>query len=229
MKVTKRQPNEPAREYAYREICRNIVSLELPPGTEISVQKIAEELGISRTPVREAFLQLQAERILEIKPQSGSYVARVDFHLVNSSRFVRLALERAVVEEVCRAATADDIHLLENSLELQSFFCSKNMFEEFLQEDNYFHCLFYRIAGREDIQPAGSYLAIHFNRVRTLWMNICGPDNTQRLLGEHKAIIDAIRERDAEKAQQALSIHLSDYSLADQQRIRECHPMYFHM
>ena len=59
MEVTKRQHNESAREYAYREICRNIVSLNFLPGSEISVQKIAEILGISRTPVREAFLELQ--------------------------------------------------------------------------------------------------------------------------------------------------------------------------
>lgn len=227
MEVTKRQHNESAREYAYREICRNIISLNFLPGSEISVQKIAEILGVSRTPVREAFLELQEQRILEIKPQSGSYIAYVDFNLVSNSRYVRLALERAVLEEVCVLATTADIGLLEASIELQSFYCSKDMFKEFLQEDVCFHGLFYQIANRKDIQPASRYLSIHYNRLRTIWMNTCGYDNPQRLLNDHQAIVDAIQERDPEKAQQALCNHLCDYSAEDQQKIRLLHPEYF--
>ena len=82
------------------------------------------------------------------------------------------------------------------------------MFKEFLQEDVCFHGLFYQIANRKDIQPASRYLSIHYNRLRTIWMNTCGYDNPQRLLNDHQAIVDAIQERDPEKCYQGLVVRI---------------------
>lgn len=227
MILTKRQPCEPAKEYAFREIYRNIVSFDLPPGAEISVQKISEELKVSRTPVREAFLQLQMERIIEIIPQSGSYIAYVDFDLANSSRFVRLALERAVLEEVCAHANSEDIALLEKSLELQRFYFSKNMINEFLTEDDNFHNLLFLISHHENIRGASNYLAIHFNRVRALWLNTYGTD-IPRLVQEHMEIVNAVRSHDLQRARRAIDQHLAGYSQVEQAKIRQRYPEYFH-
>ena len=226
MDIIKRHPNEPARDYAYREIYRNIVTFELPPGAEISVQKISEELAVSRTPVREAFLQLQFDRIIEVIPQSGSHVAYVDFENVNDSRFVRLAMERAVLDEVCVKATPEDIAKLETNLELQQLYLSKNLRDDFLKEDDNFHDLLFQIAGKERIQAARNFMAIHFNRVRVLWMNMYGVD-APHLIREHMEIVDAVRARDLQWARRAIDKHLSGYSLQEQEEIRNRYPQYF--
>lgn len=226
MEITKRLPNEHARDYAYRELYRNIVSFTLPPGAEISVQKISEELCVSRTPVREAFLQLQQEQIIEIFPQSGSRITYVDFDLANSSRFVRLALERFILEIVCARATEDDIALLENSLALQHFYCEKNMANEFLKEDNHFHDLLFHISGHDSICSARDYLSIHFNRVRALWLNTYGNDLSQKV-HEHREIVSAVRAHDIPWSRRAIDRHLSGYSQLEQEQLKKRYPEYF--
>ena len=70
------------REQAYQTLRNEIVSMELKPGTVISTQDTATRLNLSRTPVREAFIQLQEERLLEISPQKATVVSKIDFNRV---------------------------------------------------------------------------------------------------------------------------------------------------
>ena len=81
------------REQAYQTLRNEIVSMELKPGTVISTQDTATRLNLSRTPVREAFIQLQEERLLEISPQKATVVSKIDFNRVYQEWFIREALE----------------------------------------------------------------------------------------------------------------------------------------
>ena len=97
MRLLKRLPRETARDYAFRMIKDNIIRLELEPGCLISENELAAELGLSRTPVREALIALSRARVVEITPQKRSIVAPIDETLVEEARFVRDVLECAVV------------------------------------------------------------------------------------------------------------------------------------
>ena len=101
MYISDRLPKESARDFAFRTLRDNIVSLELKPGTLISENEIAMELGVSRTPVREAIIDLAKAGIIEILPQRGSYVSLIDPNMVEESRFVRKTLDKAVIELAC--------------------------------------------------------------------------------------------------------------------------------
>ena len=112
MYISDRLPKESARDFAFRTLKDNIVSLELKPGTLISENEIAMELGVSRTPVREAIIDLAKAGIIEILPQRGSYVSLIDPNMVEESRFVRKTLDKAVIELACEVAPMEVIEEL---------------------------------------------------------------------------------------------------------------------
>ena len=105
MKIEEKRSGETAREYAYRTIRDNIISLDLEPGSPFNDMEMSQHIGISRTPVREAVIQLSEEsRIIEIFPQRGMRIALIDVELVEEARFLRLVLEKAAAELVCDMA-----------------------------------------------------------------------------------------------------------------------------
>ena len=82
MRILKRLPRETASDYAYRMIKDNIIRLELKPGSPVSENELAAELGLSRTPVRESLIALSKAKVIEITPQKRSVVAPIDETMV---------------------------------------------------------------------------------------------------------------------------------------------------
>ena len=101
MRSLERLPRESSRDYALRTIKENIIDLTLAPGSQISENELAVELGLSRTPVREALIELSKIHIIEIHPQRKTTVTLIDDKMVEESRFMRDLLECAVVELDC--------------------------------------------------------------------------------------------------------------------------------
>ena len=83
-----------AREAAYETIRSRIITMELKPGDELNDHELAQELGISRTPMREALIMLNIAHMVTIKPQSGTYVAPIDLELMEMEQFARFTLEK---------------------------------------------------------------------------------------------------------------------------------------
>ena len=86
---TNKAQDSSIRENVYRVIRENITSLQLAPGTTVSTQELAAKLQVSRTPVREAFIRLQKEDLVEITPQKGTMVSRIDLTRAEKERFIR--------------------------------------------------------------------------------------------------------------------------------------------
>ena len=143
MRITERLAGETAREYALRVLKENIISLELKPGTAVSENELAAELGISRTPVREALSELVKVSILEIYPQRGSFVSLIDPKMVDESRFLRKVLDRAVIEVACNMASPVILDEMEENVHLQEFYLEKQDADRIFELDNAFHKLIY--------------------------------------------------------------------------------------
>ena len=77
-----KKEEESKKEYAYRILKENIMSLELKPGELLSEVELSEKLNISRTPIREVIMRLKNEHLIEVKPQSGTYVSLIDLNLL---------------------------------------------------------------------------------------------------------------------------------------------------
>ncbi len=220
---TDRIAGETARDFALRVIRENIVSLELKPGTLVSENEIAAELGLSRTPVREAIIELSKASIIEIFPQRGSYVSLIDPKLVEESRFLRNVLDSAVIEVACDVANERYLKELEENVLLQEFYLGRGEKEKLYGLDNDFHKLIYVAAEKNNIYEMRATMMIQFDRVRTLAVETV---KDLKIVEDHRGMYEAIKGRDKEKAVELVHKHLSRYQV-DQESIRKQFSEYF--
>lgn len=223
MRITERLAGETAREYALRELKENIISLELKPGTAVSENELAAELGISRTPVREALAELVKVSILEIYPQRGSFVSLIDPKMVDESRFLRKVLDRAVIEVACNMASPVLIDEMEENVHLQEFYLEKQDADRIFELDNAFHKLIYTAAQKDILYEMRSNMMIHFDRVRTLSVESV---KDMKIVADHRDMLEAIKAKDSVGAVKLVDKHLSRYQV-DEYQIREEFPEYF--
>lgn len=216
-------PKESARDYALRVLKGNIISLDLKPGTAISENELATEIGISRTPVREAIIELAKAYLIEIYPQRGSFVSLIDPKMVEEARFLRRVMDTAVIEEVCETCDEEGIRLLEENVELQEFYLSKGTPEKIFDLDNKFHRDIYVVAKKDIIYDIHSTLMIHFDRVRNL--SVVTVKN-YGIVGEHRAMLEAIKAKDKEEASRLVAKHLDHYHV-DEKEIKSRRPEFF--
>ncbi len=223
MRILERQPRESGRDYALRTIKDNIIHLDLAPGSLISENELAVQLGLSRTPVREALIELSRSKVVEIAPQKRTVVAPIDSAMVEEARFTRHVLECAVAELVCTMATQEDLFRLEENVKLQEFYIENGPVEVLMELDDAFHHMLFDIARKPQIHGLVQLIAIHFDRVRSLALT-----NIQdlKIVKDHRQILEAIRNRDGEKAKEMMSKHLSR-SKVDAAALREKFPQYF--
>lgn len=193
----------PGMRVAYEHIRSRIVSLDLAPGTAISENELAGELGVSRTPVREALLLLAEERLVEIYPKVGTFVARVDRAQVAEAQFVREAIELASLGSLTPPADADQLAALQDNLEQQR---GTTSFGDFIRLDDAFHLGLMVLAGHG--QSWGTVVAAkgHLDRARMLGLTN-HPSLADRA-AEHQRVLDSVIAGDLGRAQDLLRAHL---------------------
>lgn len=223
MKLLERLPRETGRDYALRNIKENIINLELAPGSQISENELAAEMGLSRTPVREALIELSRVKIIEIHPQKKSTVPLIDYELVEESRFMRNLLECAVVELDCEMAQPVDLERLSANVRLQNFYLDNYYTNELMTLDNQFHGILFEIAKKTQIFALMQTITIHFDRVRSMALSTV--KNT-KIVQDHEDIVEAIGRKDPKAARELMEIHLSRYKI-DAADIRAAYPQYF--
>ena len=223
MRLTPRKSRETGREYALRTIKDNIVRLELAPGSFISENELAAEMGLSRTPVREALIDLAKVKIIEITPQKRSVVAYIDYDMVEEARFMRNTLECAVVELACQSAMTSEILPLEDNVRLQRFHLEHGNYGEIMELDNQFHELLFQIAQKSHVYAMIQHISIHFDRVRSIALNQV---KDMKIVEDHEQIVQALLNRDAEQAKAVMQKHLDRYKF-DEQAIRAAYPQFF--
>lgn len=223
MQLSQRQTRESGRDYALRTIKENIVSLDLAPGSPISENELAAELGLSRTPVREALIELAKVKIVEITPQKKSLVAPIDYELVEESRFMRNVLECAVVELACEMADAQDIQRLRENIQLQNFYLDNFNPQQIMALDNDFHRTLFEIARKSQVYQLINTISIHFDRVRSMALSSV---KDIKIVQDHAQITDAIALADASQARRLMEKHLARYKF-DADAVRQQYPQYF--
>lgn len=223
MVIEKRTQRENAREYALRQIYNNIITLILKPGSEVSENELAIELGISRTPVREALQELQKMNLIETYPQRGSLISRIDIKIVEETVFLRKVIEKAIVEELCDYITKEQIEELEKNIKLQEFYLDNRVPNKIFELDNDFHRSLFVMCDKERLYHMMEGMLGHFDRIRTLSMYIV---KDIKIVMDHKVILNAIRYADKNLASELIIKHLSRYKL-DQKEIYEKYPDYF--
>ena len=223
MRITEQLGRENGRDYALRLLKENFVRLELEPGSSISDREVAARLSLSRTPVREALLELAKSRVVDIYPQRGSVVSLIDYDLVEEAYFVRKVLETAVVELACEKAADSLPEDLEDNVKLQRFYQQERNTEKLMELDDEFHRLIFKAAGKMQAYEMMKGMMVHFDRVRNMAL---GTIKDRSLVEDHEKILKAVRSHDKESARALMEKHLSRYQV-DEEEVRRRYPGYF--
>lgn len=220
MLILDRVHKETARDYAIRVIRENIIQLELAPGAMVSENEISAQLGLSRTPVREALIELSKVGIVEILPQKGSRIALIDYALVEEARFMRLVLECAMVERLCTQGLTDEQYArMSESLRLQEFHIENPIGKRYLHLDDQFHHYLFLFANSEVTYQLEKNFNVHFDRVRNICTNV-EPIRESQLVHDHFMLFKHITEGNVEEAKKCITIHLTRYEV-DAEYIRQ--------
>jgi len=199
---------EPITRSVFRVLRNAIVSMHFQPGQALSEQEIADQLGVSRQPVREAFIKLSEAGLLTIRPQRGTFVVKISVKQVLDARFVREAVELAVVRQACDKITPAGIAELRDNLKAQWAIASDPSPGRFLELDETFHRTIALAADCEYAWRIVEETKAQMDRVRYLSMPYATP--IKRLIAQHEAVLEAIVTRDPAKAEAAMSLHLRE-------------------
>lgn len=223
-----------SRDAVYRQLRRQIIDFTLLPGELISENTLAAQMHTSRTPVREAIARLACEHCVEVFPQRGTQVSRISMPMMHQAAFLRLVLEREVVERLCHTGlTPAQLEELEQSLARQRALYADRQSYELLEEDVRMHSLFYQYDGRERAGDALTAINCDMLRIRYLQIatysygtNVVSVRSWENHLTEHRLILDALRRRDYE----ALRFTVQQHILSVEQEgdhLRRIYPQYF--
>jgi DNA-binding GntR family transcriptional regulator len=201
-----------------------IVSLELPPGTLLQEKVLAEQFGVSRTPVREAIIRLANADLVDIYPQSGTFVSRVPVSAIPEAVMIRKALEGATVELAAATANAADIARLDAILARHRMLAGLRDTGAFHDSDEAFHEAIAGISGHPGVWRLLRQVKVQIDRARRLTLPAEG--RMDLVIREHGVIRDAIAAHDAPAAREAMMAHLSAV-IPDVKWLVEQYPDYF--
>lgn len=199
-----------------------IVTLELKPGDSISESEIASRFGVSRQPVREAFIQLAEQGLLRVRPQRSTEVVRISIRDVLNARFVREALEVAVVRQAAAAAGELPADTFEEVFSAQTAASDANDYRAFHAEDDAFHRQIARLSGNEFVWKLIDAQKVQMDRVRYLSLKLGMPATIR----EHRDIGEAILSGDPDLAEAHMRKHLRKIDTQIHQ-IRDLNREYF--
>lgn len=214
----------PARLFVYAAIRDAIVRAELAPGARLSENELAEQLGVSRTPIREAIGRLRDDRLVDVVPQLGTFVSRISTQAVGDAQFIREALECAAVRRAAELARDEDIAGLEQNLRSQERASASGDVDAWYLLDDAYHRTLCDLSAHPTVWEVSERAKSHLNRLRRLSLTM--PDYMPEMVSEHRAVVDAVARHEVEAAEEALRHHLR-MVLREVPRIREQHPDYF--
>jgi DNA-binding GntR family transcriptional regulator len=210
-----------SRRTVYETLRRKVLTLELPPGSALSENDLAAQLGVSRTPVRESLILLAEEGLVQVFPQVGSFVSRVDPARVADAQFLREAVELASLEDLPAEPDPDLVEELRDNLARQHR--PDLDIEEFFALDEAFHHTLLRLSGHGSAWATVVSAKGHLDRARRLGLHATPPS---AFAGQHVEILDAVLARDVPAARRAMRAHLRAV-FDDVERIRERSPELF--
>lgn len=209
---------------AFEALRQAIVQLRLRPGNPLSEAEVARQFGISRQPVREAFIKLAEVGLVEIRPQRGTFVVMISIREVQNARFVREAIEVAVVRKAALEASPEAVDGLGAIIDLQRAASRSGDHIEFLRLDEAFHQALAHSVDCDYAWRVLENLKAQMDRVRYLSMPNATPMET--LIAQHAAVVEGIARHAPDDAEAAMRAHLSEI-LTSLPRLAQAFPELF--
>lgn len=212
MILYEKKEKENSKDYAYRVLKDNIMTLNLKPGDLLSEAELSEKLGISRTPIREVLMRLKNEHLIEVKPQTGTYISLIDINMVDQALFMRYTLEKEVLKEACNGLSEEILMELEKNIFAQKLISNKaNSAIEFHKLDQEFHELLFKGTNKGDIWNCILNMSTHYNRMRLL---IELKNDKKKNIEDHETYLNLIKNKNVDGIDKIINSHIK-YSTHD--------------
>jgi len=194
------------RGRVFHHLREDILSGKYKEGDELKEVAIGEELGVSRTPVREAFRQLELEGLIQIIPNKGAYVTGITEKDVKDIYMIRSLLEGLCARWACEHITDAQMEEMEENIYLSKFHAQKGHLEQLAELDNRFHEILYEACNSKMLEHQLRDFHEYVLRVRkkTLANVNRGPKSNE----EHELLMEAIKAKDADKAEKLANMHM---------------------
>ncbi|MCT4620877.1 MAG: GntR family transcriptional regulator [Marinisporobacter sp.] len=186
----------------------DILNGKYAEGEKLGEAKLAEELGVSRTPVREALKQLELDGIVENKPNRGVVVLGISKQDIEDIYTIRTAIEGIAARWAVERITEEELEELKESYELMEFYTFKNDIEKFAELNTKFHEVIYKATKSRHLEQVLKDFQYYMKKTRRKSLHVEG--RIKESLKEHKVILDAFLNKDQEAAQKALTIHVEN-------------------
>jgi DNA-binding GntR family transcriptional regulator len=194
------------RARVYNTIRDKILSGTYHENEELRENTLATELGVSRTPVREALRQLELEGLVSIIPNKGASVTGITTKDIHDIYMIRSYLEGLCAKWACENITNEQIEALEENLYLSDFHARRSHFDQIVDLDNKFHDLIYKASGSKILNHVLSDFHQYVERVRKITLS--RPLRVEQTRKEHAAIVEAIKKRDGDLAEALANKHM---------------------
>ena len=212
-----------ASDRVYDELVSAIRDLRLAPGQALSETDLADQLHVSRTPLREALARLADAGLIVVVPQVGTRVALIRLHDVEEARFVRESLELSAFETAC-AQPSVDVSALRELLQVQEASRTAGDLNAFFAADEALHAQIFAISGYPGAWQAVQRMKLQLDRLRRL--SLPDPSTTRSIIDEHRLIVDALQARNLTDGRALISKHARRV-LEHGPALRAQHPDYF--
>lgn len=179
-------------------------------GTPLSEKEVSVRFNVSRQPVREAFIKLAENGLIQIRPQRGSYVNKISMARVRNGSFIRQAIECAVARRAASMITESQCYQLEQNLHQQRIAIERKQLDDFFELDDNFHQLLTQIADCQLAWDTIENLKATVDRVRYMSFDHVSPP--EMLLRQHLDIFSALQKRDGDAVERAMTQHLQEIS-----------------
>lgn len=196
------------RGQVFDKIRSDILNGKYKRGEELVESSIGKELGISRTPVREAIRQLELEGLVQLVPNKGAFVTGISEKDVRDIYLIRARLEGLAARMAAKNITPELLDAMEETVVLSEYHAKKEHYEQVCEMDSKFHKLLYKASGSRILEHTLTDFHQYVQRVRMA--SIMKKRRMEKLNDEHDAILTAIREHDEEKAELVATRHISN-------------------
>ncbi len=194
------------RGRVFSKVREDILSGKYKENDELKEIAIGEELGVSRTPVREAFRQLELEGLIKIIPNKGAYVTGITTEDVKDIYMIRSRLEGLCAAWACGHITKEQIEEMEENIYLAKFHAERGHFEQMSELDSRFHEIMYEACNSKMLENLLRDFHQYVQRVRKKTLSTV--ERSLASNSEHQAIMEAIRDNNPEKADELATLHI---------------------
>ena len=194
------------RGRVFNRIREDILSGKYAENEELKEVSIGNELGVSRTPVREALRQLELEGLVNIIPNKGAYVHGISQKDIHDIYVIRSYLEGLAARWACEKITDEEIEALEENVYISNFHIGKKHYETIVELDSAFHETIYKASGSKILEHQLSTYHHYVERIRKI--SLGREERAKKSNEEHAAILEAIKSRNGELAEKLAHEHI---------------------